>query len=106
MIKALNKGKVPYDAFYRTIKVENDNLFTYHTIKRDLDSTKLQVIFLTSVHFSLNMLRDETKTRIKKSKPQLDFSLMPISSDMEQLIIMCVTHLLTEANLIEDSDVG
>ena len=38
MMKALDKQKAPYDAFYRTVKVENDNLFTYETILRDMDS--------------------------------------------------------------------
>ena len=106
MIKALDKQNAPYDAFYRTIKLENDNLFTYETILKDLESGNLQAIFLTSAHFSLNKLRDQTKARIASSNPMQDFSLLPISSSMNQLNIMCTTHLLTEANLIDDPDIS
>ena len=56
ILSALDKNEVPYDAVYRTIGVANDNLFTYHSILRDLDSTKLQVLFITSTMISINDL--------------------------------------------------
>ena len=56
ILSALDKNEVPYDAVYRTIGVVNDNLFTYHSILRDLDSTKLQVLFITSTMISINDL--------------------------------------------------
>ena len=34
----------------------------------------------------------------KYSDPQIHFSLMPISSGMEKLVIMCTNHLLSETN--------
>ena len=98
MIKALNKRRVPFDAFYRTIPVANDNLFTYHTIQKDLKSTKLQIIFLTST----NVWIDDMPA-IKHTDPMKHFTLMPIASGMERLVVMCMTHLLTETNFDEDN---
>ena len=66
MIKALNKEKVPFDAFYRTIKVANDNFFTFQTILKDLDSTTLQIMFLTSINLQLSGILSEKKHQMIK----------------------------------------
>ena len=31
---------------------------------------------------------------------------MPIASGMEQVVVMCLTHLLIEANMVDDPDSG
>ena len=41
---------------------------------------------------------------LKYSDPQIHFSLMPISSGMENLVIMCMTHLLSETNVNDDKE--
>ena len=39
---------------------------------------------------------------LKYCDPQIHFSLMPIASGMENLVIMCITHLLSETNFNDD----
>ena len=40
----------------------------------------------------------------KYSDPQIHFSLLPISSGMENLVIMCMTHLLSETNYNDEKE--
>ena len=40
---------------------------------------------------------------IRETDPMRHFTLMPIASGMERLVVMCMTHLLTETNYAEDN---
>ena len=71
-----------------------------------MECHKHQVLFLTSVNFQLDTLRDETIARVNNAKPIEDFTLIPISSSTERLVIFCVTHLLVEAKLLEEDELN
>lgn len=99
-ISALNRSKVPFDAIYKIKKLANDNLFTYHSIMRDLESTSLQALFVTSTMISINEM-GESKL-LDKANPLMDFASLPIATGMERLVIFCVAHLMTESGLDDD----
>ena len=70
IVKALNKAKVPFDAFYQTTGVSEDNFFTYDVIQKDLNSLKHQILFVTSTNFSLSStLSEKVSEKINQSDP-------------------------------------
>lgn len=99
VIHALDKSKVPYDAIFKANKIANDNLFTYQTMLRELDSSKQQAVFLTSTRITLS---HDSPNLMARANPLMDFSLLPIASGMEKIVILCVSHLTTEAGLDEE----
>ena len=80
IIQALDKSRVPYDAVFKTNHIANDNLFTYQTILRELESSSQQVVFLTSTRITL---AHGSQNLMAKANPLMDFSLLPIASGME-----------------------
>ena len=52
------------------------------------------------------MPRDQKKQLVEQAEIQYDFVLMPLSTSLERLLVVCVTHLLVEADMTDDTDSG
>ena len=81
-----------------------DNFFTYRSIQRDLSSVHQQVLFVTSSVLALNNSKENLTQILDKADLVHDFTLLPISTGMERLVIFCVTHLLEEAHFFDEVD--